>query len=291
MSCVGGAGSWYSRRGAPDSESEDASSYESADEEVFSAVQRCGVGNELPFSADQRCDAGDVPLCEPLELPLQCNSSIAGLPEHRVPPTLASKELYEAALEIYTPSNEVKKRTGQLLLSSRGAGQYNLYKHIDLDGALLDHAGHLPASALATDRKQFADRVTESACRSRCGAMCSNACRVRAYVDAGEFGTDFYFGAREDIELALLTCGAACDVYIWDELEHRTMAKLNKHLDNLIETWPGLAMRVTELRTVPGQVCALLVNSSANSLACFQSLSAHGTYARSGCPGAASLRH
>jgi hypothetical protein len=67
-------------------------------------------------------------------------------------------------------------------------------------------------------------------------------------------GTDFYFGSHEEIVMAVLTSAAACDVYIWDELEHNTMHKLTRQLDLVLETFPGLAMRTTALKTVPGQV-------------------------------------
>ena len=44
------------------------------------------------------------------------------------------------------------------------------------------------------------------------------------------------------------------DVYVWDELKQRSMFKLNRHLDKLLETVPGLEMKKTELQTVPGLV-------------------------------------
>jgi hypothetical protein len=42
--------------------------------------------------------------------------------------TIISSTLYEAVVDIFTPTNEVKKRTGELLLKARErAGQYNLF--------------------------------------------------------------------------------------------------------------------------------------------------------------------
>ena len=232
MSWVGGAASWRSRRATSAAEPEsDADSYESPEE-----VPLAEEGN--------RRNAGEAPMACTQE-----DHAHEGA-------TLISEALYEAVLDIYTPSNEVKQKTGRLLLSSRGPGQYQLYEGLDLDDTLLEHAGHLQAAASTTDCVQFAERISATACHTRCGDKCSGACRVRAFVHAGPFGTDFYFGSRDDIELAILSRGASCDVYIWDELEHRTMRAVNKSLDALLETRPGLAMRATELRTVPGQVDA-----------------------------------
>ena len=67
-------------------------------------------------------------------------------------------------------------------------------------------------------------------------------------------GTDFYFGAHEEVAMAVLTSASACDVYIWDELEHHTMHKLTRQLDLVLESVPGLAMRTTALKAVPAQV-------------------------------------
>jgi hypothetical protein len=126
-----------------------------------------------------------------------------------------------------------------------------------LDAELLEHAGFLTPSATPTERTRFAEKLAEDACASRCGDECCGVCRVRAFVVTEAHGTDFYFGAHEEIAAAVLTSASACDVYIWDELEHNTMHKLTRQLDLLLETVPGLAMRTTALKTVPGQVSLL----------------------------------
>ena len=250
MSWVGGAASWHSRRGSPEPESDVADSYESPDEEPVAedneapAMQGGGREAQSTHAADRSHE------------------------DHEPVPFSMSTDEYEMVQSIYMPSNEVKKKTGQLLLSSHGPGQYRLYKGVDLDEPLLELAGHLPAPTSAMERVQLAERLTERACASRCGDKCSGACRVRAFVDAGDHGTDFFFGSRDDIDLSLLTCGACCDVYIWDELEHRSIKSLNRRLDALLDTWPGLAMRRTELKTVPGEVgaggCSNIISPAAS---------------------------
>lgn len=94
--------------------------------------------------------------------------------------TIISSTLYEAVVDIFTPTNEVKKRTGELLLKARErAGQYNLFAGIDLDAELLEHAGFLTPSATPTERTRFAEKLAEDACASRCGDECCGVCRVR----------------------------------------------------------------------------------------------------------------
>ena len=197
MSWVGGAAYWRSRRATSAAEPEsDADSYESPE--------------EVPLAEDEgnRRNAAAAPIAG--EAPTACTQE-----DHTYEgATLISEALYEAVLDIYTPSNEVKQKTGRLLLSSRGPGQYQLYEGLELDDTLLEHAGHLQAAASTTDCVQFAERISETACHTRCGDKCSGACRVRAFVHAGPFGTDFFFGSRDDIELAILSRGASCDVYI-----------------------------------------------------------------------------
>jgi hypothetical protein len=171
--------------------------------------------------------------------------------------TLVSQTTFEAIRDIFTPSNEVKKRTGELLLKGREQGEYRPYSGIDLDTELLEQAGHLPPSATAFDRVHYAQKLAADACATRCGGECDGTCRVRAFVVTPVYGTDFFFGSHVEIVQSVLTQCATCDVYVWDELEHNSMRKLCRELDSLLETVPGLAMRTTQLKTVAGQVRSL----------------------------------
>ena len=175
---------------------------------------------------------------------------------HEGSATIVSTATYEAICDIFTPTNEVKKKTGELLLKGRTAGQYRLYNNMDLDGEQLELAAHLSPGATPLECQLYAKQFAAQACGSRCGSECAGECLVRAFVMVPNFGTDFYFGSAEDVAHAVLTQGAACAVYYWDDLEEDTMRKLNQHVDSLLETEPGLAMRTTQLKTVPGQVCA-----------------------------------
>ena len=228
MSWSGGAASWYSRRGGSISSDDDEQSWDeqSWHDEVplEQGCSTCPRAASASFTDDAPCGHG-----------------------------ILSKATYEAVKDIFTPAHEVKKKTGELLLKGRGRGEYRLFTGIDLDGETLDSAGHMPASATQLQRIHFAEDLAEACCSSRCGVECTGECHVRSFV-VTVHGVDFYFGSREDITDAVLTCGAACDVWIWDELEHATIPRLYRMLDSLLQTIPGLAMRTTELKTVPGQV-------------------------------------
>ena len=225
----GGASNWYSRRESLPSSDDEQSDYEEP--------------QEVPLWAERNSARRSAPTRQPTALDGMAESS-----------HVMSETTYNVVRDIFTPANEVKKKAGQLLLNSRGRGEYKLFTNIDLDDEMLEHAGHIALPATPLDRVQFAEKLEEASCPTRCGAECIGDCRVRAFVVTAGSGVDFYFGSPDDIVDAVLTRGAACDVYIWDELEHTTMPKLYRMLDSLLETVPGLAMRTTELRTVPGQV-------------------------------------
>ena len=246
MSWVGGAADWRSRREATSAATSDleASDYESDQEmEIYGT------------------DEQHVPHRRPPPSSMESTDDFAAID------TLTSGALYDAVTDIFSPANEVKRKTGDVLLNGRCGGRYRHYAGIDLDADLLEHAGHLPAEAGQMERVRFAQTIAQGSCRSRCGDTCTGDCRVRAFVDAGAHGVDFYFGTHEDIVSSVLTGGAECDAFIWDELEYRSMKKLYSHLDALLESCPGLAMRTTKLKTVDG-----LVLHHCDVAACFPEL-------------------
>lgn len=234
MSWAGGASSWYSRR------------------------QEQGTASDDELSNAGSLDEDEVPLDK---VPLDKRRPAAA-PENMTSETgdsldIMSESTYQAVRDIFNPTNQVKKRTGELLLKARDKGQYRCFSGIDLDVDLLEHAGSLPSNVTHTDRLQYAEKQSEVECASRCGSLCNGDCRVRAFVTIEGHGTDFYYGSHEDVAQSVLTQGAACEVYIWDELSSSTMHKLNAKLEALLDTYPGIAMRTTELKTVPGKVRVL----------------------------------
>lgn len=241
---VGGAGCWHSRRGRP-AAADDELSEEDLD------VPVCDI--PLPVPPREQAAGPSAQACEE---PLTAEEP------HESSSTIVSTATYEAIRDIYTPANEVKQKTGELLLKGRMTGQYRLYNDIDLDGEQLELAAHLSSGATPLDCQLYAKQVAADACRTRCGSECTGDCCVRAFVMVSNYGTDFYFGSAEDIAHAVLTQSAACSVYYWDDLEEYTMRKLNQHIDSLLETEPGLVMRTTQLKTVPGQVCSLAALTS-----------------------------
>ena len=226
MSWSGGASSWYSRRGGPVASSEDEQSWVEDDDEVTLEQD------------DPRAPSAP--------------SSTAFHASHGF--GIMSKATYESVKEIFTPAHEVKKKTGELLLKARGRGEYKLFAGVDLDADILEHAGYLPADASPSERTRYAKQLEEQSCDTRCGDECKGDCLVRAFVHVPTHGTDYYFGSGEEVARSVLTEGSDCEVYIWDELEQTSMDKLYRMLDSVLQMCPGLAMRTTELKTVPGQV-------------------------------------
>ena len=177
--------------------------------------------------------------------------------------TIMHESTYRAVKDVFSPCNEVKSKTGEILLKQASAS-FKRYSGIDLDGEVLEIAGHLPAKRDQTqaDREHFASKLSEAACGLRCGgAECLNHCCVFAFVVSQGYGTDFFFGPYEDVVHAAFA-GSVAEVYIWDDLEEGSMSKLRRMLDAVMEANTGLAMRQTELKTVPGKVsCPLRTHS------------------------------
>jgi hypothetical protein len=153
--------------------------------------------------------------------------------------TIMHESTYRAVKDVFSPCNEVKSKTGEILLKQASAS-FKRYSGIDLDGEVLEIA----------------------ACGLRCGgAECLNHCCVFAFVVSQGYGTDFFFGPYEDVVHAAFA-GSVAEVYIWDDLEEGSMSKLRRMLDAVMEANTGLAMRQTELKTVPGKVsCPLRTHS------------------------------
>ena len=193
MSWTGGARTWYSRRRAHDASEDDWS-------DVLSDVEP----DEVPV-ADSSRHAAEAPSRDPAAPAMHAETN------DRRDVTILSKATYQAVQDIFTPNNEVKKRTGELLLKGRQQGQYNQFSGIDLDADRLEYAGHLPPSATPTDQLHFAEQRSERACQTRCGDECSGDCRVRAFVVTAGYGTEFYFGSHADIMRSVQTQGAACE--------------------------------------------------------------------------------
>jgi hypothetical protein len=244
----GGARSWLDQRGSSSSRLHELGESDSYDD----------------------YDTFDVP-DEWKEVPVE--DQAAQLKRRQVPPTAAAspqlasnavimnESMYRACKDIFSPSNEVKTRTGDVLLK-RQDGKFHQYSGIDLDTEALEAAGHMPASLnqTLTDRLHFAEKLTEVACRHRCGgAECNDHCRVRAFVVAEGHGTDFFFGTYEDV-VQSINNSCACEVHIWDGMKEDSMLRLRQTLDSLLTTAPGLAMQTTELKTVPGQARDVLTD-------------------------------
>eukprot|EP00966_Prymnesium_polylepis_P162403 3753570-Prymnesium_polylepis.1 len=211
-------------------------------------------------------DDSDVLLSEtdPDEVPVEIDQGASrqhrraqAKPAPEAPPEdifIASEATYTAVKGIFTPSHAVKSRTGKLVLDALKQGRYLRYSGVDLNADLLELAGQLASVEGQTDldREHFAEKLTESSCRSRCGQECTGSCRVRSYV-VGPQGTNFFFGSRDTVLRAVST-ESFLDVWIWDELEETSMRQMRRMLDSVLESaTPGLAMRPTELKTVPGQ--------------------------------------
>lgn len=302
MSWAGGATAWYARReraNAEDSDDDDLPSLFGEDEPLAPEEAAARQSPARPGSRATAAEAEDTPSRE----------------DTREDTFIISTALHEAVQTIFDPSNGLKKRAGQLLLNNT-QGKFRLFDSLDLDEEKLDSAGSLSSElALGYDYEHFAASLERAACADRCGVHCSGECRVRAFVVREDGGADYFFGSLEDIHGSILTACGARRVYIYDEFEHTTMARLTKQLDVAIqEGAPGLVMRTTELKTVPGLVRAPLLPgpqhspqgthsvlwrarallsahllSSVALVVCNSELTRQGCVCRRACLGAASL--
>ena len=239
MLTCGGARSWLSRRDAAPL----------SDDDLLEEESRDSPSSEHPLS-----DEEEIVLCED-EVPA-ASKRHKPTTEHGGCGPLMSKAMYDSVKDIFGGLQCVKHATGDCLLRRQAqVGRYLDFESVAIDDSFLEFAGHLPAIVghSSLQRTHHADVLTEQACPDRCGDSCSGDCRVRAFVYTAGHGTDYFYGSHMDVALALSTGSET--VHIWDELEQTNMKGLKSHLQRFQEvTWPGLAMKTTELKSVPGQV-------------------------------------